>query len=60
MSSLSNKGSTIWSPLASDTHINKQHVTQNTVLRIATGCTTDSNTHHLHDDTRIVPIKEHL
>ena len=52
--------STIWSPLASDTNINKLQVTQNTALRIATGCTPDTNTQHLHDETHTLPIKEHL
>ena len=32
----------------------------NTALRIASGCTTDTNTQHLHDETHILPIKEHL
>ena len=32
-------------------------ITQNTILRIATGCTTDTNTLYLQD---ILPIKEHL
>ena len=50
---------TIWSPLASDTNINKHQITQNTALRIATGCTTDTNT-HLHDETQTLSIKEHL
>ena len=52
--------STIWSPLASDTNINKLQIPQNTALRIATGCTTDTNTQHLHDETHTLPIREHL
>ena len=32
----------------------------NVTLRIATGCTTDNNTQELHDETHILPIKEHL
>ena len=43
--------STIWSPIALDTNFNKQQITQNTALRLATGCSTD---------THILPIKEHL
>ena len=39
------------SNLASHTNINKLQITQNTALRIATVCTTDTNTQHLHDDT---------
>ena len=52
--------STIWSPLASDTNFNKPQITQNTALRIATGCTTDTNTQYLHDETHTLPIREHL
>ena len=52
--------STIWSPLASDTNINKLQITQNTALKIATGCTTDTNTQRLHDETHTLPIREHL
>ena len=38
--------SSIWSPLASSTSINKLQVMQNAALRTATGCT---NIQHLHD-----------
>ena len=41
--------SSIWSPLASSTSINKLQVMQNTALRTATGCTQDTNIQHLHD-----------
>ena len=52
--------SSIWSPLASSTSINKLQVMQNAALRTATGCTHDTNIQHLHDETLILPIKEHL
>ena len=39
-----------WSPLSSSTSINKQQVMQNAALRTATGCTQDTNIHHLHDE----------
>ena len=51
---------TIWSAPASDTNINKLQITQNTALRKATECTTDTNTQHLHDETHNLPIREHL
>ena len=41
--------SSIWSPLASSTNINKLQVMLNAALRIATGCTQDINIQHLHD-----------
>jgi len=40
--------STIWTPVASDTNIQKLKVTQNNALRIITGCTMDTNIEHLH------------
>ena len=52
--------SSIWSPLASSTSINKLQIMQNAAFRNATGCTQDTNIHHLHDETLILPIHEHL
>ena len=52
--------STIWSPNASETNIDKLQIVQNTALRIATGCTHDTNTQHLHDKTNVLPIHQHL
>ena len=49
-----------WSPNASETNIDKPHIVQNTALRIATGCTHDTNTQHLHDKTNVLPIHQHL
>ena len=46
--------SSIRSPLASSTSINKLQVMQNAALRTATGCTQDTNIQHLHDETRIL------
>ena len=52
--------SSVWSPIASSTSINKLQVMQNAALRTATGCTQDTNIQHLHDETLILPIHEHL
>ena len=52
--------STIWSPNASEINIDKLQIVQNTALRIATGCTHDTNTQHLHDETNVLPIHQHL
>ena len=41
--------SSIWSPIASSTSINKLQVMQNSALRTATGCIQDTNLQHLHD-----------
>ena len=52
--------SSIWSPLASWTSINKLQVMQNAAFRTATGCTQDTHIQHLHDETLTLPIHEHL
>ena len=51
--------SSIWSPFASSTSIKKLQVMQTAALRTASGCTQDTNI-HLHDETLILPIHEHL
>ena len=52
--------SSVWSPIASSTSINKLQVMQYAALRTATGCTQDTNIQHLHDETLILPIHSHL
>ena len=52
--------SSVWSPLASSTSINKLQVMQNAALRTATGYTQDTNIQHLHDEIVTLPIHEHL
>ena len=51
--------STVWSPLVSDSNLQKLQTVQNTALRTATGCTADTNTQHLHQETSILPLKHH-
>ena len=53
-------GSSIWSPIASSTKINKLQVMQNAALRACTGCTHDTTIQHLHNVTNILPILKHL
>ena len=50
----------IWSHPASTTSIIKLQVMQDAALRTATGCTQDTNIHHLHDETLTLSIHEHL
>ena len=52
--------SSVWSPIASSTSINKLQVMQNAALRTATGYTQDTNIQHLHNETLILPIHVHL
>ena len=47
--------SSVWSPIASSTSINKLQVMQNAALRTATGCTQDINIQHLHDENSHFP-----
>jgi hypothetical protein len=51
---------TIWAPIAKDTNVDTLQTVQNASLRIATGCTRDTSAIHLHEETKILPIKEHL
>src|SRR6476661_4009815 len=53
-------GNTVWSPIISDTNLNKLQTTQNTALRIITGCTADTNIQHLHTETQVLPLSTHL
>ena len=50
--------STIWSPIISNT--NKLQTIQNSALRTITGCTLETITHHLHTETKILPIDIHM
>ena len=52
--------SSIWSPPASSTSINKLQVMQNAALRTATECTQDTNIQHLHGEIPILLIHKHL
>ena len=52
--------SSVWSPFASSTSINKLQFMQNAAPRTATGCTQDTNIQHQHAETLILPIHEHL
>ena len=53
-------GNTIYSPLITNTLYNNLQTVDNTAKRIITGCTTDTRTQHLHDETATLPIKEHF
>ena len=49
----------IWSPSICQTNWDKLQVIQNKALRIANGCLTLSGIDHLHQETKVLPIKEH-
>ena len=51
---------TSWQTDLAATHMNRLQTTQNAALRIATGCTASTPVHHLHHETRVLPIRYHL
>ena len=52
-------GAPIWSPVISDSNWKKVQTTQNQALRIATGNVKMANQDHLHQETKVLPVKEH-
>jgi hypothetical protein len=52
--------SSVWSPMTAPTTTKKLQTVQNAALRVATGCTTDTNINHLHDETNVLPIDKHM
>ena len=51
---------TAWQPDLARTHMQKLQTTQNTALRIATGCTLTTPTSHIHEETHVLPLKSHM
>ena len=49
----------IWTPNLKQTNWNNLQTAQNSALRIATGCVKKTPIQHLHNETKIMPIKEH-
>ena len=49
-----------WAPDIAHTHMHKLQTTQNTALRIATGCTRSTPIHHLHEETQVLPLTDHM
>ena len=52
--------SPVWSPIVSDTNLQKLQRVQNEALRCATGHTKDTNIVHVHRETKVLPLKEHM
>ena len=52
-------GAPIWSPVIKDNNWKKLQTTQNQALRIATGKVKMSNQDHLHQETKVLPVKEY-
>ena len=58
--SILNYASPAWAPVISDTQLRKLQTTQNTALRIILGSTQTTPINHLHAETKILTIKQHL
>ena len=52
-------GGPIWSPVIKDNNWRKLQTAQNHALRIATGNLEMSNQDHLHQESKVLPVKEH-
>jgi hypothetical protein len=53
-------GAPIWFPNASPSAIASLQTIQNAVLRIATGCYKKTSIAHLHQENKVLSVKEHL
>ena len=51
---------TIYAQIISDKQLTALQVKENQGPRIATGCTSDNNINHIHDETKNLPIEKHL
>ena len=52
--------STSWAARLADAHYESLQRTQNTALRIATGCTSKTSIDHLHDETKLLKIRYNM
>ena len=50
----------IWFPNTSPSLVQKLQTIQNSALRIATGCVRMASIDHLHEETEMLPVQEHL
>jgi hypothetical protein len=57
--SLMSYAAPIWAPTTSNTNWDKLQAAQNAALRCITGCHLMTHRDHLHEETRILPVKQH-
>ena len=55
-----NYAAAVWSPNASESSFNNLQRIQNRALRIATGCHSNTEISHLHHETKITMVKDHI
>ena len=60
VTSVINYGAPIYSPNLKPTHINKIQCAQNHCLRVVTGAHAAASLEHLHRETKILPVGDHL
>jgi hypothetical protein len=53
-------GALVWFPNACPTVLNKLQVFHNAGLHVATGCHKKTAINHLHEETKILPVKNQL
>ncbi|KAM7356224.1 uncharacterized protein ACRADG_002028 [Cochliomyia hominivorax] len=56
---VANYAAPVWTPSLCDTQWKNIQSCQNAALRTITGCMQMSSIHHLHEETKIHPMKEH-
>ena len=49
----------VWSPCISSTSWDRLQTVQNHALRVATGCLNKSDIDHLHEETKVLPVRDH-
>jgi hypothetical protein len=57
--SVINYAAPVWTPNVSDSRWNELQAAQNNALRCATGCHRITSTEHLHQECKMLPVKEH-
>jgi hypothetical protein len=57
--SVINYAAPVWSYQASLSSVNRIQVAQNAALRAVTGCVKMTSSDHLHQETKILPVKQH-
>jgi len=50
----------IWFPNTSSSLVQKLQTIQNSALRIVSGCTKMTSIDHLHEETKMPPVQDHL
>ena len=47
-------------PIVSKTNMNNLQTRLNSALRIATGCTRDTNSQNIHEESKVLPLNDHI